>query len=142
MSDGHEGGCGCGGCACGGVRYRTTGTPKRISACSCHWCRKRTGSVLGLSVYFDAADVAFLKGETRPYRLTSDAGRWIETRFCPTCGTTLGWTLEFLPGLQGIAGGTFDDSALWHPQRYVFARNRPDWLCLSDDIAPYEGMPG
>jgi hypothetical protein len=131
-----------GGCVCGAVRYRAAGIPKRVSACSCEWCRKRTGSVLGLSVYFEDSDVTFLQGELGTYRLHSDAGRWIDSQFCRNCGTALTWTLEFLPGLRGLAGGTFDNPQSWlKPQRYVFARSKPEWLAAPDGVDIFDGMP-
>ena len=130
MDNRHEGGC-----VCSGVRYRTAGPPRRVSACACEWCQKRTGSALGISVYFDIAAVAFTSGALHHYRLKSDAGRWIETDFCPTCGTTVGWRLEFLPDWQGIAGGTFDRPTFWYDlERFVFARTKPAWLTLPDGI--------
>jgi hypothetical protein len=96
--------------------------------------------VLALSVYFEAADFEILQGEMHSYRLTSEAGRWIETSFCPVCATTIGWTLEFQPGAQGLSGGTFDDPSLWYPERLVFARSKPEWLTLSGNIPCYEAM--
>ena len=59
-------------------------------------------------MYFNDADVEFLQGALRKHRLTSDAGRWLESRFCEACGTTVAWTVELRPGCTGIAGGTFD----------------------------------
>ena len=136
MSDIHEGGC-----ACGAVRYRTSGVPQRVSLCSCTWCQRRTGSALGISVYFEKKDVEFLQGNMRAYRLQSDAGRWLESEFCETCGTTVTWTLEFLPDLRGIAGGTFDQPTFWYkPQRFVFARSKPDWLEIPDGVDVYQTM--
>lgn len=136
MSDIHEGGC-----ACGAVRYRTSAEPQRVSLCSCTWCQRRTGSALGISVYFNEADVEFLQGTMRAYRLQSDAGRWLESEFCETCGTTVTWTLEFLPGFRGIAGGTFDQPTFWYqPQRYVFARSKPEWLEIPDGVDVFQTM--
>jgi len=137
MTDIHEGGC-----FCGAVRYRTTGAPKRVSVCSCEWCRKRTGSALGVSVYFEQENVEFTKGVLKPFGLVSDAGRWIESEFCATCGTTVSWTLEFLPGFRGIAGGTFDAPTFWYDlERYVFARTKPDWLVIPEGIDVCQEMP-
>lgn len=137
MTDVHEGGC-----VCGKVRYRTEGAPKRVSACACRWCQKRTGSALGVSVYFDKSAVTFLERATKTYRLVSDAGRWIETEFCKNCGTTVGWTLEFLPDYQGIAGGTFDQPTFWYDlERFVFARTKPSWLTMPEGVAVCEAMP-
>ncbi len=136
MSEIHEGGC-----VCGGVRFKAAGQPRRVSACSCEWCRKRTGSALGVSVYFEDGDVQILQGELGTYRLRSDAGRWIDSQFCKNCGTALTWTLEFLPGWRGLAGGTFDNPHSWFkPQRYVFARSKPDWMKLPDGVDVFEGM--
>ncbi|MXN67240.1 GFA family protein [Stappia sp. GBMRC 2046] len=136
MSEQHEGGC-----VCGNIRYRTSGQPQRVSVCSCRWCQKRTGSALGISVYFGTEDVEFTAGELKRYRLFSDAGRWIDSEFCPHCGTTVTWTLEFLPGFRGIAGGTFDSPTFWYEiERFVFARTKPDWLSVEGDMDVFEEM--
>ena len=135
-----------GGCVCGAVRYRTTGEPRRVSLCACSWCQKRTGSALGVSVYFRKPDVTFNEGAQDKlgcYRLTSDAGRPIDQEFCTTCGTALTWTLEFLPDFRGLAGGTFDRPTFWYrPQRFVFARSKPDWLHIPEGLEVYQAMPG
>ncbi|MEM7442650.1 MAG: GFA family protein [Pseudomonadota bacterium] len=132
-----------GGCACGAVRYRTVGEPQRVSLCACSWCQKRTGSAMGISVYFDKEQVEFTQGTLKSYRLTSDAGRWLETGFCDKCGTTVTWTLEFLPDFRGIAGGTFDRPTFWYqPERFVFARTRPDWLPLPEGLEVCQAMAG
>ena len=137
MSEIHEGGC-----QCGGVRYRTSGTPRRISVCACRACQLRTGAPLGVSVYFDDADVEFLRGEMRAFERIADTGRKLVHEFCPSCGTTVSWTAEFVPGLRGIAAGTFDDPGTWYtPERFVYARNRPVWLHLDETIPTFEAMP-
>ena len=137
MVDSHEGGC-----VCGRVRFKTKGTPQRVSLCSCTWCQKRTGSALGVSVYFLKQDVEIDESLLGTYRMTSDAGRWIEQGFCTTCGTALTWTLEFRPNDRGFAGGTFDQPTFWYkPERFVFARSKPDWLAIPDGIETFEAMP-
>ena len=137
MTEIHEGGC-----VCGSTRYRTTGEPERVSVCSCKWCQRRTGSALGVSVYFPDENVEFTQQTLGCYRLTSDAGRWIEQEFCTSCGTALTWTLEFRPGYRGIAGGSFDSPAFWYKvQRYVFARSKPGWLRIEDGIEIFQAMP-
>lgn len=138
MTEVHEGGC-----VCGAVRYRTSGAPQRVSLCSCSWCQKRTGSALGISVYFLKPDVVFTQGELGRYRLNSDAGRWIDQEFCTACGTALTWTLEFLSEFRGIAGGTFDRPTFWYrPERFVFARTKPEWLPIPDGVEVCQTMPG
>jgi len=130
-----------GGCLCGGVRYKTVGEPERVSACSCTFCQRRTGSALGISVYFDKSNVEILQGNLRKYHLKSDAGRWLETEFCEVCGTTVTWTLEYRPNYRGIAGGTFDQPTFWYKlERYVYARSKPDWLTIPPGIDVFEAM--
>jgi len=130
-----------GGCVCGAVRYETEDEPVRVSVCCCRWCQKRTGSALGISVYFDDNKITFNEGPRTKFRLTSDAGRWIETEFCTACGSTVTWTLEFNPGRRGIAGGTFDCPSFWYtPERLVFARTKPDWVHVSGDIEVCETL--
>jgi len=137
MADIHEGGC-----VCGAVRYKTSGPPKRVSACACTWCQKRTGSAFGLSVYFDENDVEFLQGSLRKYRLTSDTGRWVESEFCEVCGSTVTFTLELRAGLRGIAGGTFDQPTFWYDlEAFIFARSKPAWLTLPEGLEVHETAP-
>jgi len=137
MSETHHGGC-----VCGAVRYATSGAPMRVSACACRWCQRRTGSAFGISVYFDKGDVTLNEGLMRTYRMTSDAGRWIDAEFCQVCGTTVTWTLQFLPKFRGIAGGTFDEPTFWYAlQRFVFARTKPDWLTIPPGIEICQAMP-
>lgn len=137
MAESHEGGC-----HCGAVRYETRGQPQRVAACACTWCQKRSGSAFGISVYFDEADVAFGPDALRAYRLTSDAGRWLEAAFCEVCGTTVTWTLELRPGLRGIAGGTFDQPTFWYDlEAFIFTRSKPDWLVVPDGLEVHETAP-
>lgn len=130
-----------GGCVCGAVRFQATGHPCRVSLCSCSWCRKRTGSLLSVSVYFGKEQVELLGSELKTHRLKSDAGRWIECQFCTQCGSALTWTLEFLPDYRGIAGGAFDDPAFIRPERYVYSQNKPGWLQIDEGINRCPTMP-
>ncbi|WHI51989.1 GFA family protein [Microbulbifer sp. MLAF003] len=137
MGEIHEGGC-----ACDAVHFRAAGAPHRVSLCSCSWCRKRTGSLIGVSVYFDKANVEFIRGKLKSHQLISDANRWIECQFCISCGSAVTWTLEFLPRYRGIAGGAFDDPAFIQPERYVYYQNKPDWLEINRDISRCPMMAG
>ena len=78
----------------------------------------------------------------RKYRFNSDAGRWIEAEFCETYGTTVTWTLEFLPDYRGIAGGTFDEPTFWYKlQRFGYALTKPDWLKIPEGLEVCQAMP-
>jgi hypothetical protein len=118
-----------GGCVCGAVRYRTKGDPIRTSACHCTFCQRRTGSAFGIGVYFKEQDVEILRGELKTYEHPSDeSGRWLRMQFCPSCGTTMTFTIEALPGARAIAGGTFDDPKWFKIERHSWLRSAHSWM--------------
>lgn len=120
-----------GGCLCGAVRYRVVGNPNLAltGVCHCKLCQRRTGSAFGISVYFADTDVKITQGTLKTYEYRSDESqRWIKTEFCPTCGTTVMWTVEAAPGVRGVAGGTFDDPN-WFPLRiHGWTRSAQHWM--------------
>ena len=94
MPDIHEGGC-----LCGKVRYRVLGDPRHSGVCHCAFCKRRTGSAFGISVYFDEAAVQITSGLLKTYEYRSDeSNRWIRAEFWPNCGTTVTATAEWAPG--------------------------------------------
>ena len=77
------------------------------------------------------ADVE-ITGPRQKYRHRSDeSGRWLDVEFCPTCGTAIGFTLEWRPGIRAIDSGTFDDPS-WirrdrHQFRYIYLGSAQPW---------------
>ena len=127
-----------GGCVCGAVRYRVSGVPVRVSACHCAFCQRRTGSAFGIGVYFAEQEVE-LSGELSTYEHRSDeSDRWLRMQFCPSCGTTITWTLEALPGARAIAGGTFDDPKWFRIDRHGWIRSAHDWIALPPDVQSFQ----
>ena len=133
-----------GGCLCGAVRYRISGEPKRVLACHCKTCRRRTGAAYGIGLYFDDGDIAFNDQPRGSHQFNSDeTGRWIRNEFCPQCGTTVSWTLEMRPGLRAIAGGSLDDPNGYTIAAHIWTRSaRPD-MCYPDHVEIHEqALPG
>ena len=120
-----------GGCVCGLLRYTVCGNPTRITVCHCTWCQRRTGSAFGVAVVFPS-DRHQLRGPYRTYRhLSDESGRWLDLHFCPSCGTSVGFTLEWVPGIFAVDAGTFDDPS-WirpseHPFRYIYLSSAQAW---------------
>jgi len=134
MSDTHEGGC-----VCGAVRYRASGDPVRTSVCHCTYCQRRTGSAFGIGAYFDEKSVQILQGTLKTYEHRSDEnGRWIRMQFCPECATTLTWTLEALPGIRGLAGGTFDDPQWFALARHSWMRSAHAWVVPPANVEVFQ----
>jgi hypothetical protein len=138
MSDTHAGGC-----VCGAVRYRAHGEPARVTVCHCTWCQRRTGSAFGVASVFDAARVEITGQAPRTYRHRSDeSGRWLDLHFCSSCGTNIGFTLEWVPGVFAVDSGTFDEPS-WidpgrHDFRYIYLRSAQGWSTLPGGADTYE----
>lgn len=137
MSEKHEGGC-----VCGSVRYATAGAPIRVTVCHCTWCQRRTGSAFSVEAIFKEVEVE-MRGERVKYRHVSDeSGRWLDVEFCPRCGTTLGFTLQWRPGIRAVDAGTFDEPG-WvradrHDFRYIFLRSAQKWAEVPQGVERYE----
>ncbi len=132
-----------GGCVCGAVRYAVSGDPLRVTVCHCTWCQRRTGSGFAVEPAFWADKVVVSGGPLTKYRHVSDeSGRWLDIEFCPACGTTIGMTLEWRPGIRLIDAGTFDDPG-WirsdrHLFRHIFMRSAQRWSIVPDGVEKYE----
>jgi hypothetical protein len=138
MATKHEGGC-----VCGSVRYTTIEDPIRVTVCHCTWCQKRTGSAFSVEAIFNEDRVEFSGGALTKYRHISDeSGRWLDLEFCPRCGTNIGFTLEWRPGIRVIDAGTFDDPS-WiqadrHHFRHIFLRSAQRWSDVPAGVEKYE----
>lgn len=118
-----------GGCLCGAVRFRTYGEPVKAAVCHCRYCQLRTGSAFGVSAYFPNQQVELLLGELKSYAFQTESGRSFTTRFCPTCATTVFWSLGMSPELTGMAVGTFDPPTFWFKiGREIFTRTAANFV--------------
>jgi hypothetical protein len=132
-----------GGCVCGAIRVTASGEPLRVTICHCTWCQRRTGTAFATVVVYNADQVELTGKPPARYRHHSDeSGRWLDTEFCPTCGTGLGFTLEAVPGIYALPAGAFDDPT-WiradsQKTRHVYLRSRREWSELSPLVETYE----
>src|SRR5215470_34283 len=121
-------------CSCGQLRITTTGEPVRISICHCLECQRRTGSVFGTQARFPRAQVT-IEGRAVEYVRKGDSGDPLTFRFCPTCGSTLYWTLQAQPDLIAIAVGAFADPGFPAPRVSVYERRRHAWVTVPETVA-------
>lgn len=75
-----------------------------------------------------------IEGEHRSWRRGSDAGRWIEQTFCPTCGTLLFMSAEAIPDDIVVSAGCFGDPAFTAPASFFWANRRHDWYALDERV--------
>lgn len=131
-------------CSCGQLSVRVTGDPKVVIACSCLKCQRRTGSVLGVSSYFDNDQVEEVVGDSKSFKHVTGSGRLNERHFCPECGSSVYWKAELFRGLTGIPVGAFADPdfpepmvAVWNGSKHSWVRLPEHWLSSdTQDIDP------
>ena len=127
-------------CQCGALEIHADAEPDFVIACNCRACQKRTGAPLGAGAYFRKSDVTF-SGPAQGWARTADSGRALENFFCPTCGTTLYWTLEMRPDHLGVAFGAFE-TTLATPARAIWTEAQHDWLSFPADMPTFaQGTP-
>ena len=115
-------------CSCGKLEIELEGDPELVVACSCLDCQRRTGSVFGVSAYFDKAQIRNIKGERKNFTGVSEAGRAKMLSFCPDCGSAVYWEAEFQPQRVGVAVGCFEDPGFPEPRLAAWNRSKHDWV--------------
>ncbi len=124
-------------CLCGSLQAVARGEPVETYLCSCQECQRRSGSAFTYAALY-AESAVTVEGEFRPFRRHGDSGRFIENQFCPTCGVTVLFLAEGLPGLVGVAAGCFSDPDFAKPSRLYWAARHHRWLDLPSYIAREE----
>ncbi len=115
-------------CQCGALEVHASEDPYITIACHCNACQKRTGSAFATVAYFKE-DVIEMSGDSSGYGRTADSGDGLENRFCPSCGTTVYWTLDMRPDSVGVLIGAFDTPRP-EPVRTVWTSEKRDWVTL------------
>ncbi len=126
-----------GSCGCGGATITAQGEPLDVYACSCIECQRKTGGAFAYNALFPRDAVA-LAGKTQGWRRPSESGRWVESRFCPTCGTTLCFHGEGFPQRVVIPVGVFTDANFAAPKRLYWSSRRHHWLDMPPTIESVE----
>ncbi len=127
-------------CQCGALRVTADADPDFVIACNCRACQRRTGSPFGATGYFRRESLA-ITGPDKAWARKADSGRGIENHFCPTCGTSLYWTLEMRPAHIGVAYGCFD-AALPEPARAIWTEEQHAWVSFPEAWPHYpKGTP-
>jgi hypothetical protein len=121
-------------CLCGNLQAVARGEPEAVYLCSCLDCQRKSGSAFTYAALYAESAVRG-EGEFRAFRRRGDSGRFIENQFCPTCGVTVLFLAEGMPGFVGIAAGCFADPDFAQPSRLYWAGRHHDWLVLPESIA-------
>ena len=125
-------------CRCGQLRVTTSGEPGRVSVCHCLDCQKRSGSAFSFQARWPEEQVTFA-GEWREWKSVGDSGKWGRFRFCPTCGSTVSYEIEAMPGLVAVAVGAFADPSFPAPAFSVWEKRKHDWVAVVGDGVEHWG---
>ena len=120
-------------CRCGALTATCVGEPVRISVCHCLDCQRRSGSAFSAQVRFPD-DLLTVTGLASEYETRGDSGRWAKFRFCPTCGDTVAYRIEAMPGVTAIPLGAFDNPYAFTPAFSVWEERKHEWITLTGAI--------
>jgi hypothetical protein len=118
-------------CSCEQLKLTCHGEPIRVSLCHCLNCQRRTGSAFSIQARFRADEVE-IEGDAHTYVRVGDSGGRATFRFCPTCGTTVYYTIEAIPDVVAIQVGAFADPSFPAPQFTVYNGRRHTWAAMPD----------
>jgi hypothetical protein len=99
--------------------------------CHCLECQKRTGSAFGIQARWPADRVA-IEGQSQEYVRVGDEGSSATFHRCPTCGATVYWDNDTMPGLIAVAVGAFADPTFPPPRFSVYNGRRHSWATMPD----------
>ena len=129
-------------CACGALTAVVSGQPEFVAACNCTQCQRRTGSIFGVSAYFGGGQIVEISGASKLFTRSSDAGRSVEIRFCPECGSSVYWTGSNAPVSDGIgiAAGCFADPEFPGPDVVAWCAHKYSWASFPPHAEQRDGQ--
>ncbi|RYF93068.1 MAG: aldehyde-activating protein [Caulobacteraceae bacterium] len=114
-------------CPCGALKAHCEGEPVGVSVCHCLECQKRTGSAFGAQARFREEQVT-VEGASHQWSRTGDEGTSATFEFCPTCGMTVMWRNDAMPGFIAVTVGAFADPGFPPPKRVVYETRAHPWV--------------
>src|SRR5262249_52861468 len=103
------------------------GPSNLIIACHCRDCQRRTGAPFSVGAFY-AADTVTIAGTAREFTRTAASGADVHSYFCMTCGATVYWKADRVPGFIGVAVGSLADPNYPPPVRSIFEESKHDWV--------------
>ena len=118
-----------GSCLCGKNKFYTMCKPLRSVACYCRYCQLRTGSIFGVTYWFEKLNLKFSKKHLKAYTFTTESGNKFKTFSCKNCSSSIYWEISHLKNQVGIAAGIYDKPSFWNKiEKEIFTRTRPKFL--------------
>lgn len=116
-------------CTCGQLKVSCEGEPIRVSICHCLNCQRRSGSIFAIQARWPS-DRVTIEGKATEYVITGDEGSKAKFRFCPTCGATVYYDSDGMPGMIAVPVGAFADPTFPPPTVVVYSVRRHPWAVM------------
>jgi hypothetical protein len=126
-----------GACSCGQLKVTCEGEPIRVSICHCLACQRRSGGPFAQQARW-ATDKVTVEGTATTYVRRGDAGSVITFRFCPTCGSTVYYDIDKMPGMIAVPVGAFADSSFPSPIMSMYGARKHPWVTVPDGVEQHD----
>lgn len=103
-----------------------------MSVCHCRECKRRTGSAFSAQARFLMENVNVI-GAFGTIARTADSERSLTYRFCPSCGSTVAYQIDTLPGFVAIPLGAFGEDEFLAPAYSNYERQKVSWVSITGD---------
>jgi hypothetical protein len=118
-----------GSCLCGRNKFYSLSKPLRSVICYCRYCQLRTGSVFGVTYWFNECQIKFKKKYVKKYIFNTENGNKFTTYSCKKCSSSIYWTISHLKKQIGLAGGMYDKPSFqFKIDKEIFTRTKPKFL--------------
>lgn len=73
-------------------------------------------------------------GASATYVRVGDSGGTITFRFCPSCGSTVYFEIDKMPGFIAVPVGAFADSTFPSPTFSMYEARKHSWVNVPDEF--------
>ena len=126
-----------GGCQWGRVRYKVQGDLQFSCVCHCPSCRRAVGAPVVGWAMFQRDDVVFEASRVSTYASSDGVVR----SFCPSCGTSLFFEADYIPGLIDVTTESFDDPGEVMPVAHIWTRHETALMRALGGLDRYDELP-
>jgi hypothetical protein len=109
------------------------GEPVRVSICHCLACQRRTGAPFAQQARWSREAVS-VEGISSEFVRVGDSGGTATFRFCPSCGATVCFEIDRMPGFVAVPVGAFADPSFPAPALSLYEARKHGWVLLPTDI--------
>ena len=120
-------------CSCGQLKITCEGDPIRVSICHCLACQRRTGAPYAQQARWSAEKTS-VDGRATTFVRVGDSGGSATFRFCPSCGSTVYFEIDRMPGFIAVPVGAFADPKFPAPILSVYEARKHDWVNVPENV--------